>query len=75
MRLAYLVTEYPAVSHTFIRREIRALESLGVQVFRYSVRRQRGALVDPDDVEESRRTRVILDEPLRAFLRLSLIHI
>ncbi|MDW8245215.1 MAG: glycosyltransferase [Sandaracinaceae bacterium] len=71
MRLAYLVTEYPAVSHTFIRREIRALESLGVQVFRYSVRRQRGALVDPDDVEESRRTRVILDEPLWAFLRAS----
>ena len=29
MKLAYLVNQYPKVSHTFIRREIAALESLG----------------------------------------------
>ena len=29
MRIAYLVNQYPKVSHTFIRREIQALEALG----------------------------------------------
>lgn len=62
MRIGYLVTEYPAVSHTFIRREIHALEALGVDVDRYTVRRQgRGPLKDPLDIAESDRTKVLLD--------------
>jgi glycosyltransferase involved in cell wall biosynthesis len=62
MRIGYLVTEYPAVSHTFIRREIHALEALGVEVRRYTVRRQRsGELKDPIDLAEAEKTRVILD--------------
>ncbi|WP_208456548.1 glycosyltransferase [Burkholderia sp. BCC1644] len=32
MRLAYLVSRYPAVSHTFILREVRALRALGATV-------------------------------------------
>jgi colanic acid/amylovoran biosynthesis glycosyltransferase len=32
LRLAYLVTSYPAVSHTFILREIRGLRARGVDV-------------------------------------------
>ena len=31
MRIAYLINQYPAISHTFIRREIRALEDMGVK--------------------------------------------
>ena len=38
MRIAYLVNQYPAVSHTFIRREILALEKQGHEVLRISIR-------------------------------------
>jgi len=39
MRIAYLVSRYPAPSHTFIEREIRALSDLGVEILRFSVRK------------------------------------
>lgn len=61
MRIAYLVNQYPKVSHTFIRREIRALEEQGVEVVRYSVRRVSEPLADAADREEQERTRVVLD--------------
>lgn len=61
MRIAYLVNQYPKVSHTFIRREIQALESLGVEVVRYSVRRVAEPLADPADVAEQEQTQVVLD--------------
>lgn len=62
MKIAYLVNQYPAVSHTFVRREIRALEELGLHVERVSVRRVKGEpLADPADREEAAITRVILD--------------
>ena len=38
MRLAYLTSQYPAASHTFIRREIEALRGLGLQIDTFSVR-------------------------------------
>jgi colanic acid/amylovoran biosynthesis glycosyltransferase len=60
MRVAYLVNQYPKVSHSFIRREIRALETLGVAVERISVRAVSEALVDPEDCSESKRTHVVL---------------
>jgi colanic acid/amylovoran biosynthesis glycosyltransferase len=37
-RIAYLVSQYPALSHTFVEREIAALRELGVTVRTYSVR-------------------------------------
>ncbi|MGF1469588.1 MAG: glycosyltransferase family 4 protein [Sandaracinaceae bacterium] len=61
MRVAYLVNQYPKVSHTFIRRELQALEARGVEVVRTSVRRVNEPLADPADVEEASRTRVVLD--------------
>ena len=61
MRIAYLVNQYPKVSHTFIRREIQALEALGVEVVRYSVRRVEEPLKDPADLAEQEKTRVVLD--------------
>jgi colanic acid/amylovoran biosynthesis glycosyltransferase len=38
MRIAYLVSLYPAPSHTFIRREINALRARGVELKTFSVR-------------------------------------
>lgn len=64
MRLAYLTTAYPEVSHTFIRREIRELERRGHSVLRLSVRRPISKLVDPRDVEEVPRTRYLLEQRL-----------
>lgn len=61
MRIAYLTAQYPKTSHSFIRREIAALERRGVVVQRYSVRRTNEKLVDPDDLAEAQRTRVILE--------------
>jgi glycosyltransferase involved in cell wall biosynthesis len=61
MRIAYLVNQYPKVSHTFIRREIRALEAHGVEVVRYSLRRVDEPLADPADRDEQARTRFVLD--------------
>jgi len=57
MRVAYLVTEYPKVSHTFIRREILALERQGIEVDRYALRGWDAEVVDPEDVAERGRTR------------------
>jgi colanic acid/amylovoran biosynthesis glycosyltransferase len=59
-RLVYLVSQYPSITHTFIRREIQALEKLGFDVTRVSVR-DGGPLVDPADKEERQRTFRILD--------------
>jgi glycosyltransferase involved in cell wall biosynthesis len=58
--VAYLVNQYPAVSHSFIRREIAALEAQGITVERFSIRPPPAALVDPADIAEQRKTRVLL---------------
>ena len=39
VRLAFLTSQYPAASHTFIRREIEALRHLGLSIDTFSVRR------------------------------------
>ncbi len=60
LHVAYLVNQYPHVSHSFIRREIVALEALGVTVERFSVRPSSAGLVDPADQAEQRRTQILL---------------
>ena len=60
MKILYLVNSYPRTSHTFIRREIQALENLGLDVVRVSVRPPDGSLLDAADVEEARKTHVLL---------------
>lgn len=60
MRIAYLTTAYPEVSHTFIRREIHELERRGHDVLRLSVREPTSRLVDPRDVAERPRTQYLL---------------
>jgi glycosyltransferase involved in cell wall biosynthesis len=56
LRVAYLVNQYPKVSHTFIRREILALEAQGVTVDRFALRGWDGDAVDPIDLQERDRT-------------------
>jgi glycosyltransferase involved in cell wall biosynthesis len=72
MKVAYVVNCYPRVSHTFIRREIEALERLGIEVERYTLRRDDDALVDEADLRELERTREIIGVGLPR-LALSLI--
>lgn len=63
MRLAYFVNQYPKVSHSFIRREILALEALGLTVLRYALRGWDDAsLADPADLAERERTRFVLQD-------------
>jgi colanic acid/amylovoran biosynthesis glycosyltransferase len=59
--IAYLVNQYPRVSHTFIRREIAALEALGQPVARFTLRPTREPQLDPADEAERHRTRAVLD--------------
>lgn len=59
MRVAYLINQYPKVSHSFIRREIQALERLGIGVLRVSVRRPEQC-PDPADQSEALLTQFLL---------------
>ncbi len=60
MKVAYLINQYPKTSHTFVRREIEALEKCGVGVSRFTLRRTSDPIVTPADAAEADRTTVIL---------------
>ena len=60
MKIAYLVNHYPAISHSFIRREILALERLGHEVLRISIRGWADAQRGAEDQFEQARTRYVL---------------
>lgn len=66
LRIAYLTTEYPKVSHTFIRREIVELERRGHHVLRLAIRgagKGGAAITDAADREEAARTIACLSLP------------
>ena len=62
MRVAYLINQYPKVSHTFIRREILALERRGITVSRIALRGWDMPLVSEEDHRERELTRFVLKE-------------
>lgn len=68
MKIAYLVNQYPKVSHSFIRREILAIERLGFEVQRIAVRGWEGELVDEQDLRERERTSYILQDGAASLL-------
>jgi len=60
MTIAYLINQYPKVSHSFIRREIAGIEADGMRVERFSIRSCSTELVDEADKLELKKTRVVL---------------
>lgn len=60
MTIAYLINQYPKVSHSFIRREIGGLEAMGITVARFSIRTCAPELVDEADKQELEKTQAIL---------------
>jgi glycosyltransferase involved in cell wall biosynthesis len=58
--VAYLVNQYPKVSHTFIRREILALEAQGIAIDRYALRGWDAQVEDAADRREQSLTRYVL---------------
>lgn len=64
MRIGYLVSQYPAPSHTFIRREIDALRRRGVEVETLSIRPAE-SLSERDRTDEAR-TFYVLRPPFLA---------
>ncbi|HJZ89907.1 MAG TPA: glycosyltransferase family 4 protein [Gemmataceae bacterium] len=74
MKIAYLTNQYPHVRHTFIRREIVALERLGVPVERFSIRDTGADAVDPADRAEHAKTRALLSAGKLVLLATFLTH-
>jgi glycosyltransferase involved in cell wall biosynthesis len=68
MKVAYFINQYPKVSHTFIRREIAALERGGVTVERMALRGWDAEVADAEDAAERERTRYVLRGGLPALL-------
>ena len=67
MKLGYLVSRYPAVSHTFIMREVVALRAHGFDVDTFTVRaaKKEDLLADADRAEAGRTTAILPAGPLR----------
>ena len=61
MKIAYLVSQYPAPSHTFIRREIEALRAAGIDVHTFSIRPPGADELGAIDPDEHARTYVLLE--------------
>lgn len=69
MRIAYFINQYPKVSHSFIRREILALERQGIEVQRIALRGWDGELQDSDDIAERSKTRYVLEDGVKGLLK------
>lgn len=67
MRIAYLISQYPAPSHTFIRREISALRRLGFTITIFSVRppKPEEIMADSDRRDHDETTYILPVRPLR----------
>ncbi len=68
MKLAYLTSQYPATSHTFISREVAGVRALGVDLDTFSIRPPTPSeLDDPVLANESANTFTILSQRLTRF--------
>lgn len=68
LRITYFINQYPKVSHTFIRREILALERQGFEVQRIALRGWDAEVADAEDVREREQTRYVLQAGVTALL-------
>ncbi|WP_410216625.1 glycosyltransferase [Paracoccus sp. (in: a-proteobacteria)] len=62
LSVGYVVNTYPRPSQTFIRREIQALEGLGVAVTRFAMRRDAQPVTSDEDRAEEVATTYILED-------------
>jgi glycosyltransferase involved in cell wall biosynthesis len=61
MRIAYLVSQYPAPSHTFIRREVEELRNRGLDIQTFSIRSPLAAeIISDNDRREHENTWYLL---------------
>ena len=68
MRIGYLTSQYPATSHTFIRREIFALRDRGIDIQTYSIRApSMDELIAEEDRQEHSNTFTVLRRNLGEF--------
>lgn len=74
VKIAYILNTYPQPSQSFIRRELKGLERLGLSVDRIAMRRSDLPLKDPQDKAELGRTRYVLEAGKMALL-LSLLRV
>lgn len=70
--IGYVISQYPAPSHTFIRREVAALRARGLRVATYSVQRPPEGLGGALDREAASTTFSALAQP---FLRYVTVHL
>jgi glycosyltransferase involved in cell wall biosynthesis len=68
LKITYFVNHYPKVSHSFIRREVLALERLGFEVQRVALRGWSDSLPDDDDQRERNRTAYVLRRGLASLI-------
>ena len=63
MRIGYIASRYPAVSHTFIRREVAAMRERGFAIDTFSLRRAEQVLSD-EDAQERTNTWAVIPQPV-----------
>lgn len=68
VKIAYILNTYPQPSQSFIRRELKGLERLGLSVERIAMRRGDVPLKDPQDRAEQGRTQYVLEAGKGALL-------
>lgn len=68
LRVAYLVSQYPALSHAFVDREIAALRARGVEVTTFSVRAP-GAVLTAADRRAAAATTVLKTKAAKPWVR------
>lgn len=70
MRLAYLISRYPFISHVFIQREVLALRGAGVEVHTFTIRRAgEEHLLSEVDRNEASRTHALVPPRLLDLVR------
>src|SRR6202042_2560557 len=73
-RISYVLNQYPAISHSFILREVRALRELGVDIDTYSIHRSDPRhLLAEHDREEYGRTYALRPVSARALITAHLL--
>jgi glycosyltransferase involved in cell wall biosynthesis len=68
LKIAYFINHYPKVSHSFIRREILALQRQGLEIQRIALRGWDDPLPDEEDRKEQALTRYVLRAGIGALL-------